>query len=102
MSRRVVVTGMGLVTPLGIGRDETWSQLIQGKSGIGPITLFDCTEFATKFAGEVKGFDPTRWIDKREAKSMDRFIHFGIVAAQLAMDDSGYQVTPDNAERIGA
>jgi 3-oxoacyl-[acyl-carrier-protein] synthase II len=102
MRRRVVVTGIGLVTPLGIGREETWSALVAGKSGIGPITQFDTTDFATKFAGEVRDFDPTRWIDKREAKSLDRFLHFAIVASQMAMDDSGLNITDDNAERVGA
>ena len=100
--RRVVVTGIGLVTPLGIGREETWSALVAGKSGIGTITLFDTKDFATKFAGEVKGFDPTVWIDKREAKWMDRFLHFGFVAAKMAFEDSGLVVTPENSERIGA
>ncbi len=102
-ARRVVVTGMGLVTPLGIGREETWGALVAGTSGIGPITLFDCKDFATKFAGEVKGFDPTAWIeDKREAKWMDRFLHFGYAACRMAFEDSGLVVTPENAERIGA
>jgi 3-oxoacyl-[acyl-carrier-protein] synthase II len=101
MKRRVVVTGIGLVTPLGIGREETWNALVAGKSGIGPITLFDTTDFATKFAGEVRDFDATRWIDKREARSLDRFLHFAIVASQLAMDDSGLQITDENAERVG-
>jgi 3-oxoacyl-[acyl-carrier-protein] synthase II len=101
MERRVVVTGIGLVTPLGIGKDETWNALVQGRSGIGPITQFDTADFATKFAGEVRDFDATRWIDKREAKSLDRFLHFGIVAAQLAKDDSGVTIDPENAERAG-
>jgi 3-oxoacyl-[acyl-carrier-protein] synthase II len=100
--RRVVVTGIGLVTPLGIGVEENWTAIAHGKSGIGPITQFDTTDFATKFAGEVKDFDPTKWIDKREARSLDRFIHLGVVACQLAMDDSGLPVTEANAERIGA
>jgi 3-oxoacyl-[acyl-carrier-protein] synthase II len=101
--RRVVVTGIGLVTPLGIGRDQTWSALVSGKSGIGPITLFDTTDFATKFAGEVKGFEPTAFIeDKREARWMDRFLHFGFAAAKMAFQDSGLQITEANAERVGA
>jgi 3-oxoacyl-[acyl-carrier-protein] synthase II len=100
-ARRVVVTGIGLVTPLGIGAEESFTAAIQGKSGIGPITQFDVTDFATKFAGEVKDFDPTRWIDKREAKTLDRFVQFGIVAAQLAKDDAGLEVTDDNRDRIG-
>ena len=100
--RRVVVTGIGLVTPLGIGREESWGALVQGKSGIGPITLFDCKDFATKFAGEVKGFDPTAFIDKREAKWMDRFLHFGVAASNMAMEDSGLQITEANATRVGA
>ena len=102
MDRRVVVTGMGLVTPLGIGTEDTWSALLAGKSGIAPITQFDTTDFATKFAGEVKDFDPTRWIDKREAKTHDRFINLGIVASQLAWDDAKLAITPENAERVGA
>ncbi len=100
--KRVVVTGMGLVTPLGIGTEETWSALLAAKSGIGPITAFDCTDFATKFAGEVKDFDATKWIDKREAKTHDRFINLGLVASQLAWDDAGLTITPENAERVGA
>jgi 3-oxoacyl-[acyl-carrier-protein] synthase II len=102
MDRRVVITGLGLVTPLGIGTEETWSALLAGKSGIGPITQFDTTDFATKFAGEVKDFDPTRWLDKREAKTHDRFINLGIVASQLAWDDAKLAITPENAERVGA
>lgn len=101
MDRRVVVTGLGLVTPVGIGRDETWNALVEGKSGIGPITQFDVTDFATKFAGEVKSWEPTRWIEKRDAKTYDRFLQFGVVAAQLAKDDAGLVIDEKNAERVG-
>ncbi|HEX8952242.1 MAG TPA: beta-ketoacyl synthase N-terminal-like domain-containing protein, partial [Polyangia bacterium] len=101
MERRVVVTGIGLVTPLGIGRDETWSALVAGQSGIAPITLFDVTDFATKFAGEVKSWEPTRWIEKRDAKTYDRFLQFGVVASQLAKDDAGLVVDDTNADRVG-
>ena len=90
--RRVAITGIGLVTPVGIGRDETWNALVAGKSGIGPITLFDVTEFATKFAGEVKAWEPTRWIEKRDAKTYDRFLQFGVVASQLAKDDANLTI----------
>ncbi len=100
--RRVVVTGIGLVTPLAIGVEETWSAILAGKSGIAPITLFDCKDFATKFAGEVKDFDATRWIDKREARSLDRFLQLGVIAALLAKEDSGLEIGESNAERIGA
>jgi 3-oxoacyl-[acyl-carrier-protein] synthase II len=94
---------MGLVTPCGIGTEETWTNLVNAKSGIGPITQFDCTEFATKFAGEVRDFDATRWIDKREAKTHDRFINLGLVASQLAWDDSGLTTADDEtSERVGA
>jgi 3-oxoacyl-[acyl-carrier-protein] synthase II len=99
--RRVVVTGIGLVTPLGIGRDETWAALVNGQSGIGPITLFDTTDFATKFAGEVKAWDPTKWLEKREARNLDRFLQLGIVASLLAREDSGFVVDASNAERVG-
>jgi 3-oxoacyl-[acyl-carrier-protein] synthase II len=101
MERRVVVTGIGLVTPLGIGRDETWNALVAGKSGIGPITLFDTKDFATKFAGEVKDFEPTRWIEKRDAKTYDRFLQLGVVASILARDDAGLTIDEKNAERVG-
>ncbi len=101
MERRVVVTGIGLVTPVGIGREETWSALVNGQSGIAPITLFDSTEFATKFAGEVKNFEPTKWIDKREAKSLDRFVHFAMAASAMAKEDSGLEITDENSERVG-
>ena len=74
MARRVVVTGIGLVTPIAIGTEETWQGLLAGKSGIGPITHFDHTAFATHFAGEVKDFDPTRWMTAREAKTLDPFV----------------------------
>jgi 3-oxoacyl-[acyl-carrier-protein] synthase II len=101
VSRRVVITGIGLITPCGIGTDETWQALVRGQSGIGPITQFDCAAFPTKFAGEVKGFDVTRWMEKREAKQFDLFIHYGVAAAHLALDDSGLTVGPEIAERTG-
>ncbi len=101
--RRVVITGVGLVTPLGIGIEENWGALVHGRSGIGPITLFDASSFATRFAGEVKGFDATRWIEKREVKSFDRFIAFAVAAGQMAMEDAGLPQKLDGelAERAG-
>jgi 3-oxoacyl-[acyl-carrier-protein] synthase II len=101
MARRVVITGIGLVTPIAIGTDETWQALLTGKSGIGPITHFDHSAFATHFAGEVKGFDPTRWVTSREAKTIDPFIQYAIAAASLAMDDSGLKIEGEFAERVG-
>src|SRR6516162_3028468 len=101
MVRRVVVTGIGLVTPLAIGTEETWQGLLAGRSGIGPITHFDHTAFATHFAGEVKGFDPTRWMTSREAKTIDPFIQYATGAAALAMADSGLEVKESFAERVG-
>ena len=101
--RRVVVTGIGIVSPLGIGTEASWSGAIAGKSGIGPITLFDCTDFATKFAGEVRDFDPAAFIeDKREAKWMDRFLHFAVAASKIAIEDSGIKISDENAPNIGA
>src|SRR6187200_1293925 len=87
--RRVVITGIGLVTPLGNDLESTWSALLAGKSGAAPITQFDTTHFATKFGCEVKAWDPARWLDKREVKHVDRFLQFGIAAAMMAVDDSG-------------
>ncbi len=86
--RRVVITGIGLVTPLGIGRVVNWERLVQGRSGIGPITRFDTAKFPTRIAGEVRDFDPLAFIDRKEAKKMDRFIQLGLAAAQLAVDDA--------------
>ena len=101
MARRVVVTGIGLVTPVAVGTEETWQGLLAGKSGIGPITHFDHTAFATHFAGEVKGFDPTRWMTGRDAKNVDPFIQYAIAAAALAVDDSGLEIKGEFAERVG-
>jgi 3-oxoacyl-[acyl-carrier-protein] synthase II len=98
--RRVVVTGIGLITPLGNGREETWTALINGKSGIGPITHFEVTDFPTKIAGEVRGLDVTKWIEPREAKHLDPFVQFGVIAADLAIADAGIE-TRKEPERIG-
>src|SRR5262245_41802616 len=97
MRRRVVVTGIGLCTPLGVGLDPTWEALIQGKSGIGPITHFDASAFPTRFAGEVRGLDPSSYIDKREAKHMDPFVHYAIYAADEALRHA--EVTIDREAR---
>ena len=101
MGRRVVVTGIGLVTPIAIGTEETWQGLLAGKSGIGPITHFDHSAFATHFAGEVKGFDPTRWMTSREVKSLDLFLQYAIAAGSLAIHDSGLEIKGEFAERVG-
>ncbi|WP_085441869.1 beta-ketoacyl-ACP synthase II [Magnetofaba australis] len=101
MTRRVVITGVGLVTPLGVGNQTTWQGLMEGRSGIGPISLFDATEYSVRIAGEVPDFNAEDWIPKKDVKKMDRFIHFGMAAAQLAMEDSGLEVTEENATRIG-
>ncbi|MCC6999055.1 MAG: beta-ketoacyl-ACP synthase II [Deltaproteobacteria bacterium] len=99
--RRVVITGMGMVTPLGNSMEETWTGLVNGKSGIGPITHFDTTDFATKFGGEIKGLDALKWIDKREIKTWDPFIIYAVCAAEMAIADAGLKVTEENAERVG-
>ncbi|OGW26411.1 MAG: beta-ketoacyl-[acyl-carrier-protein] synthase II [Nitrospirae bacterium GWC2_42_7] len=99
--RRVVVTGVGLITPLGVGVEKSWDGLIQGKSGIKRITRFDTALFPTKIAGEVDGFDPENYIEIKEIKKMDRFIHFGIAASTMAMEASGLKIDEKNAERVG-
>ena len=101
MTRRVVVTGIGLVTPIGVGVDETWAALLAGRSGAGPISQFDPTGFPTTFACEVKNFDPTRWMDNRLSRTVDRFVAFGVVAAELAKQDAGLEFGEDEAERVG-
>src|SRR5215207_11590774 len=99
--RRVVVTGVGLVSPLAIGTQANWDAILTGKSGIGPITRFDASQFSARIAGEVKGFDPLRFIDKKDVKKMDVFIQYAIAASQFAMDDAGLSVTEDIATRVG-
>ena len=101
MSRRVVVTGVGLLTPLGIGTEETWAAVRAGQSGIGPITQFDAAAFSCRIAGEVKGFDPQKYIEKKDVKKMGRFIQFAIAATECALSGSGFQVAPEDAERTG-
>jgi 3-oxoacyl-[acyl-carrier-protein] synthase II len=99
--RRVVVTGIGLVSPVGIGIEENWSNLISGKSGIGPITRFDSSAFATHIAGEVKNFHPEDFISKKELRKMDPFLKFALVAAHYAMEDAKLKVEPEISSRVG-
>jgi len=96
-----VVTGVGLVSALGVGTEETWQNLLAGKSGAAPITHFDTTGFPVTFAAEVKGFDPLRFVEKREVKKMGLFIQFAMAAAEFAMEQSGLKITPDLAEMAG-
>jgi 3-oxoacyl-[acyl-carrier-protein] synthase II len=101
MKRRVVVTGIGLVSSLGIGTESNWDALCRGLSGVGPITKFDAAEFSARIAGEVKDFDPLRFIEKKDVKKMDVFIQYAIAASQFAVTDAGLQVTPEIAPRVG-
>jgi 3-oxoacyl-[acyl-carrier-protein] synthase II len=101
LERRVVVTGVGLVSALGIGTEETWKALLAGTSGVGPITRFDTSQFSARIAAEVKGFNPLNWIEKKEVKKMDPFIHYAIAAADFAMQSAGLEITPDLEPRIG-
>lgn len=101
MSRRVVVTGVGLVSPLGVGTEETWRAIVEGRSGVGPITAFDASGFPTRIAAEVKGFEPEKFVERKELKRMGRFIQFAIAATEFAMQASGLKVTPENSERVG-
>ncbi|MBA2603162.1 MAG: beta-ketoacyl-ACP synthase II [Acidobacteria bacterium] len=101
MSRRVVVTGVGLVSPLGIGTEANWKALCAGRSGIGAITRFDASQFSARIAGEVQGFDPLQFIEKKDVKKMDVFIQLAIAASQFAVDDAKLEVTAENATRVG-
>jgi 3-oxoacyl-[acyl-carrier-protein] synthase II len=101
MARRVVVTGVGLVSPLGIGTDETWRGLVEGRSGAGLITRFDTTDYSVKIACEVKGFDPAAWFEPKEIKKFDTFVHYAVAAADMALARSGLQITEDIADRVG-
>jgi 3-oxoacyl-[acyl-carrier-protein] synthase II len=102
LNRRVVVTGIGLVSSLGIGTNETWAGITAGVSGITRVTRFDVTSFAAQIAGEVKGFEPLNFIEKKEIKKMDLFIQYAIAASQFAMDDSKLEITEENAPEVGA
>jgi 3-oxoacyl-[acyl-carrier-protein] synthase II len=99
--RRVVITGIGAVSPLGTGNDKNWDALVNGKSGIGLITRFDTTDMPVKIAGEVTDFNAEEFVDKKEIKKMDLFIQYALAAAQFAMEDSGLKITEENAERVG-
>ncbi len=101
MSRRVVVTGVGLVCGCGIGTDEVWRNLLAGKSGVGPITHFDAGAFDSRIAGEVRNFDPLNWVEKKEIKKMGRFIQLALAASDFAMRMSGLEITPDLAPAAG-
>jgi 3-oxoacyl-[acyl-carrier-protein] synthase II len=99
--RRVVITGLGILSPVGNGLDQAWDNIINGRSGIGPITKFDASLLPSRFAGEIKGFNPADWMSAKEVRRMDSFIHYGIAAAKMAIDDAGLVVNEENAERIG-
>ena len=100
--RRVVVTGLGILSPLGNDLASSWDGIVHGRSGIGPITQIDASGFTTRIAGEVKGFDPAQWIQAKDIKKMDTFIHYGVAATQMALRDAGLEITDANAERVGA
>ncbi|HET7126763.1 MAG TPA: beta-ketoacyl-ACP synthase II, partial [Lysobacter sp.] len=99
--RRVVVTGLGIVSPLGNDLATSWDGIVSGRSGIGPITHFDASAFPTRIAGEVKDFDPATWIAPKDIKKMDPFVHYGVAAALMAIADSGIAIEGEAAERIG-
>ena len=101
MERRVVISGVGMVSPLGIGNQDNWDGLIQGRSGIGPITRFDASDYPCRIAGEVKGFNPEDWVPKKDVKKMDLFIHYAMAASEIAMKDAAFQVAPAEADRVG-
>ncbi|HEX5629328.1 MAG TPA: beta-ketoacyl-ACP synthase II [Usitatibacteraceae bacterium] len=99
--RRVVVTGLGIVSPVGIGIAQAWDNLLHGRSGVGPITKFDATALSTRIAAEVKGFDAAQWMPPKEVRRSDTFIHFGIAATRMALEDAALTIDESNAERTG-
>ena len=101
LRKRVVITGLGLVIPIGIGVEKAWKNVCEGRSGIGPLTRFDPNGHETKIAGEVKGFNPENYIEKKEIKKMDLFIQYALAAAREAVEDSQLKITPENSEQVG-
>jgi 3-oxoacyl-[acyl-carrier-protein] synthase II len=99
--RRVVITGIGMISPLGVGNDATWQGLVEGRSGIGRITKFDASAYPAQIAGEVKGFNPEDWVDKKEVKKSDTFIHYAVAAAQMAVDDAKLDTSKEDPDRVG-
>ncbi|MEE8054554.1 MAG: beta-ketoacyl synthase N-terminal-like domain-containing protein, partial [Gammaproteobacteria bacterium] len=99
--RRVMVTGLGLITPVGNTVESTWNNLLAGRSGIAPITHFDTSEFTVRFGGSIKDFDVTQYLSPKDARKMDLFIHYGIAAGTQAIEDAALEITEKNAERIG-
>src|SRR3546814_500434 len=93
--RRVVITGLGILSPVGNGLAASWDGIVNGRSGIGPITHFDASAFATRISGEVKGFDPTEWIAPKDVKKMDPFVHYGVATAMMAIQDAGLDIAAD-------
>jgi 3-oxoacyl-[acyl-carrier-protein] synthase II len=101
MAKRVVITGIGMVSPLGLGARDNWEALARGTSGVGPITRFDASAFTCRIAGEVRGFNPEDWVGKKDVKKMDLFIHYALAASDMALKDASFTVTPEEAERVG-
>jgi 3-oxoacyl-[acyl-carrier-protein] synthase II len=101
LERRVVITGIGIISPLGVGTEANWSAMLAGQSGVGPITRFDTTGYPSRIAGEVKNFVPEDFIPKKDVKKMDRFIHYALAASQLAVDDAKLAIPLTNADRVG-
>src|SRR5260221_1021764 len=99
--RKVVVTGLGIVSPVGIGIASAWDNVLKGVSGVGPITKFDASQLPTRIAAEVKGFNSADWMALKETRRSDLFIHYGIAATKLALDDAGFTIDDSNAERVG-
>ena len=99
--RRIVITGLGIVCPVGLSIESAWSAITSGASGIRPITAFDVSEFPVRFGGTIEGFDVTEYVSKKDARKMDTFIHYGVAAGVQAIRDSGLEITEANAERIG-
>ena len=99
--RRVVITGMGILSPLGNDLASSWDGITAGRSGIGPITHFDASAFPTRISGEVKGFDASQWIAPKDLKKMDPFVHYGVAASMMAIGDAGLEIAGEDAERIG-